>query len=136
MVYDSFLVVAISMAYGATGLALYSLSGDSPSSDYTPSLNGPIFQLGWLATIAIFYSFFWSRSGQTAGMRAWKIHIQRLDGMRPSFIQGLIRYFSSLISLGLFGLGYILCLIRRDGASLHDLISQTTTVYKENQSKK
>lgn len=134
MVYDCFLVVAISMAYGAAGLLLFSLFDIKPTDEYQPILKGPLFSLGWIATIAAFYCFFWMKTGQTAGMRAWKIRVTSKDNSNPRFSQCLLRYLGSLLSLSLLGLGYALSLIRKDGASLHDLISDTQVIYSESKS--
>ena len=60
----------------------------------------------WLAfVICGFYTWFWTRAGQTIGMRAWRLRIQNKDGSNIRITQALIR-----LATAAFGLGNLLCL--------------------------
>ncbi|WP_105255736.1 RDD family protein [Pseudoalteromonas sp. T1lg75] len=47
-----------------------------------------------------FFGYFWSKSGQTIGMRAWRLQVRRLDGSLPTFWQGAWRSLAALLGLG------------------------------------
>ncbi len=43
-------------------------------------------------TLAIYFTWFWSRSGQTVAMKAWHIRLLRADGQPVRQAQALLRY--------------------------------------------
>lgn len=138
MVYDSFMVVALSMAYGALVVALVALIGTTPipETDEAPLQFGLAFQLGWLSVISGFFIFFWHRAGQTIGMRTWRLQLIPLavDGQQAPAAQAislttcLLRFILASLSLSLFGLGYFWCLFDKGGHALHDRLSKTQVV--------
>ena len=69
--YDGLLLVAVSMAYGLVYIGISKLLLNVSTDRAT----GPLFQLGWLLSIFGFYYYFWTRGGQTTGMRAWRVQI-------------------------------------------------------------
>lgn len=128
IVYDAFLVIAISMLYGALVLAVQVLVFGPGEKDYQPTVEGPLFQLGWYLSIAVFYYYFWRKSGQTAGMRAWRLKLVNEGGDRASPTQCAIRILLAPFSLLLFGLGYLWCLVDKNGDAIHDKLSGTRVV--------
>ncbi|PJG59892.1 RDD family protein [Aeromonas cavernicola] len=63
----------------------------------------------WLAVVGFgFYGWFWTRAGQTLGMRAWRLRIQNKDGSPIRVTQALIR-----LATAAFGLGNLMCLFNR-----------------------
>lgn len=58
------------------------------------------YQLGLIAVALFFYCWFWRTSGQTLGMRAWRLRVQNTDGGRLRLAQCIIRAASSLLGLG------------------------------------
>lgn len=46
-----------------------------------------------------FYCWFWRTSGQTLGMRAWRLRVQNTDGTRLRLAQCIIRAASALLGL-------------------------------------
>ena len=129
MLYDSFLLVAISMAYGTITLLIHIGFNGVGEKDYSPMVEGTLFQVGWLASIAIFYCYFWSKAGQTAGMKAWRIKVIDSDGNLPNITTCAKRYLLSLLSFLTLGAGYFWSLIDKQGRTLHDRFSNTHTVY-------
>ncbi len=75
-----------------------------------------------------FYCYFWSRTGQTLGMRAWKIRLIAVDRQQPSLRQLLCRLLAAIPSLALFGLGYFTLLVNPDAGTWHDRLSKTRIV--------
>ena len=128
MVYDLFLILAITMAYGAITLTAFTMITGEQNSDYKPVLNGPGYFLGWLTTVGCFYNYFWIKAGQTVGMKAWRLKVISASGQNISVKQACLRYLVSLFSFFCFGVGYWVCLFRKDKQSLHDIVSQTRTM--------
>ncbi len=99
------------------------------------ALNGKEdFQGSWVAQLsgviiyALIYSIFLSRSGQTPGKRAYDVKVVNAKtGEGISFFRALLRFFSFLVSATLL-FGVLMPLFRKDGKSLHDLMSGTLVV--------
>ena len=51
-----------------------------------------------LGVIFLFFGWFWTRGGQTLGMRAWKIRLCSEDGGSVSWKQAGLRFFAALFS--------------------------------------
>jgi uncharacterized RDD family membrane protein YckC len=46
----------------------------------------------WQVTvIVLFFGFFWTRSGKTLGMQAWRLRIETLDGSLPIWRDAILR---------------------------------------------
>jgi len=130
MVYDSFILLALSMLYGAFTAALHvAIYGNNTEHNYEPMMQGPWLLIGWLLCLAGFYLFFWYRAGQTVGMRAWRLQLIQADGSTPELKNCLIRVICAPISLLIFGLGYLWALVDKDRDCLHDKLSATRVLY-------
>jgi uncharacterized RDD family membrane protein YckC len=82
----------------------------------------------WSITLPASYFYFvysWVKTGQTLGMKSWDISIKNANYFNAS-----VRFFASIFSWIIFGLGYIYILFNANNSSLHDKISQTFLVYK------
>lgn len=135
MVYDSFLLGALTMAYGAmVTLLLYVFQGDTSGGEYRPMIATDWGNIAFLAGLFIslsgFYVFFWMRAGQTAGMRAWRLKVVSCSntGSNPRFKQSVIRTLIAPLSLLVFGLGYWWRWLDKGGDCLHDRISGTRVI--------
>jgi uncharacterized RDD family membrane protein YckC len=132
--YDSLVVIALEMI--AVGLVIAVLEAlvaarlisYAPYIDaadmltHHPILN-PIF-LCYIITVWVgFFVFFWTRAGQTLGMRAWKIAIQNDHGAAITITQSLIRLATSA-----FGLGNILALFDPQKRGFQDIWANTQLV--------
>ena len=134
MIYDSVLAVAVFMFAGALGFGiffgLYS-TGIIPSNGHehvsdvlnnTPIYHG-FYQL-WIALcVGGFYAIFWSRGGQTLGMRAWRLKVQHPNGQNLSFITACARVVWSLV-----GIGNLWILINDDKLALQDKMTRSEVV--------
>jgi uncharacterized RDD family membrane protein YckC len=121
MIYDSLLLLAVSMAYGGVTLAIKQLVNNSQEA----FVSGPLFQLGWLVVLIGFFCYFWMKAGQTLGMRAWRLQIVHInhkgDTVLPTLTQCLGRCLLAPVGLLLFFTG----LFRQDRQCLHDLWTKT-----------
>ena len=116
MLYDSFLIVAILFAAAAIPVAF----------NRGEAVDSPAFSFYLLFVVFTFYAWFWHKSGQTLGMRAWKIRIVSEFGGNPSWGVCYLRLIFALISLMCFGLGYLWRLFRP--YTWHDKLSQTSVI--------
>ena len=77
---------------------LIDLSAFKDISDY---LAHNLVFAGYLAIVTIaFYGYFWSKAGQTIGMKICRLRVQNSDGSNISYTQSLIRMATSAFGLG------------------------------------
>jgi len=119
MLYDLFLLLSVLLF--ASALALLVTRG---TLDY----HHPLFRSYLFIICFSFYAWFWIHGGQTLGMRAWRLRVQRLDGKPITLWQALLRFLSAIPSLGVFGLGYLWILVDKKRMALHDRISESVIV--------
>ena len=126
IIYDTLLVLPIIMATvaAATGIAV-AISGDPGNDDYSATLPPWLVQLLALAAVMGFFGYFWRQKGQTLGMQAWRIRIRSFDAERMSSRQVVIRCLGALVSALPAGLGYLWCVVDRNGRYWHDYLSKT-----------
>jgi len=117
MLYDSFLILAI--LFVATIIALLFNKGEAIESS-------PIFTLYLVLVIFLFYSWFWSKCGQTLGMRVWKIQIINDYGRNPAWQVCILRLVFAVFSMACLGLGYWWRLFKP--YTWHDKLSQTRII--------
>lgn len=117
MLYDSLLIFAV--LFFAAAIALIFNRGEAIESS-------PGFTLYLLLSLFTFYAWFWHKSGQTLGMRVWKIRIVSEFGGNPSWGTSYLRLMFALLSLACFGLGYLWRLFKP--YTWHDRLSQTSII--------
>lgn len=118
MLYDSMIVMAIWMLISGIGVTLN--GGEAVA--------GPLFKSAVFLVTFLFFAGFWTRSGQTLGMQAWRIRIQSDEGYTLSWMQALIRFFMAIVSAIFFGLGYWWILFDSQKRSWHDRYSDSRVV--------
>lgn len=122
--YDILVLAAVSFAYGAVLTAL----GGGVSRDFSPTVGGLGVTLGWVALLMAFYVYFWRKSGQTIGMRTWRMRLVTASGARPGLRQCLLRALLGACGLAVAGAGYVWCLFDRAGDSAPDRLTGLHTV--------
>jgi uncharacterized RDD family membrane protein YckC len=93
IVYDGLLLIGVLV--GATALALglaVALLGGEAVKLHDPLQANPFFQTYLLLVCFFFYGGFWTHGGQTLGMRAWRLRLQRRDGRGIGWWQALLRF--------------------------------------------
>lgn len=112
----------------------------------------PAFVIYIYAISFLFLGWSWTRTGQTLGMKTWRIYVQQNNGQLINWKQAFIRYSCALLfwlpaalysifisnefeylaflSLTPIGLDYLWCLIDPKKRALHDIISGTRIVMK------
>ncbi|MFY2763292.1 RDD family protein [Arenimonas sp. MALMAid1274] len=127
LVYDAMPNIALWIAVSAIALAIK--PGHAP---FAPWSLGQVSLWGvcWLVTGA-YAVHSWRRSGQTLGMRPWRLKVIAADG-RPAGPRALaLRYAVSTLSLAALGLGFLWSLFERERRTWHDLASATVMVRTE-----
>ncbi|MEZ5564587.1 MAG: RDD family protein [Gammaproteobacteria bacterium] len=92
-----------------------------------PSGN-PAYQLLLLLTAAFFFVTSWLRGGQTLGMRAWRLKVERQSGAPLDLKTGGIRFAAGVVSVLSCGLGLFWLWIDRDALTWHDRLAGTRVV--------
>ena len=101
------------MAYDALLLTALLIAATAPVTLFTggeATRSGNPFVTTWLFLVSFaFFAWFWTHGGQTLGMRAWKIRLQREDGRSIDLWQALLRFLTGLPAWAVFVLGILLC---------------------------
>lgn len=131
MVYDSLLLMALALAYGALVTWLNVLLQGAPAEGERVDWGLwrlPVF-MGMLVVLAGFFCFFWRRSGQTLGMRAWRLKLVDQDSLSlPSLKQCILRVVLAPVSLLCLGLGYFWRWLDPQKHTFHGRMSRTRVV--------
>jgi uncharacterized RDD family membrane protein YckC len=86
------------------------------------------FELSLVAIAFGFYAIFWTRGGQTLGMRAWRIRLVAAAGGDVGWGRASVRFFAAWLSALPAGLGYWWALFDRDRCCWHDRLSGTRVI--------
>lgn len=131
ILYDSTLIIAIWMIVGFITLKAFgitearTLEGDVVVLD---PLFGKVLFCAMMFSAFTFFSWFWTHSGQTLGMQAWKLKVQNSDGSAITYKQSLIRFLLAPCSFFCFGLGYFFMFVNPDKQTFHDKISKSEII--------
>lgn len=118
MVYDFLLVIALWMA------TLFIFVGTN---------SGEAVSAWWIAPClyleaVTYYLYSWQKSGQTLGMRTWRIQLINQSGGPVALMSSLIRLCVAPFSGLLFGLGYLAYYWGEREQTWHDQASATYVV--------
>jgi uncharacterized RDD family membrane protein YckC len=132
LLYDGFILLALSFFYGAVITLIGALAGWH-QGEYQPMFHHWIVFVGWVLTLIAFYCWFWHKSGQTVGMRAWRLKLvsQFDNSQTPNWQQCLVRSLVAIPSVLLGGIGYWCSFFDTQKRSLHDRISRTQVLLTE-----
>ncbi|HEX4975019.1 MAG TPA: RDD family protein [Pseudomonadales bacterium] len=122
MVYDAFLLLAL---WFLSTVVLVALNG----GEALPPLMAQLILLPFIFIVSCaFYSWFWIHSGQTLGMKTWKIRLVSEQGKAVDLKQSLLRILAALLSISCFGLGYVWLLFDKRRCTWHDHLSRTRVI--------
>lgn len=127
ILYDGFLLLGICFAFGVLVLTIRRILGHDTMMAQGV-LGQTITLLGMWASCAFFYVWCWRRSGQTLGMKSWRLKVQSPEGHTPSWQSCWLRCLLAPLSLATCGIGYLWCLVDKQGDCLHDKWSGTQTL--------
>lgn len=119
LLYDVLLIVALWMI---TALVVNLVFNDGKAA------TGLGLQILLLAEVICFYLYFWHNSGQTIGMRTWRLKLVDAKGQPPTLRALLKRMSIAPLSLLCVGLGYLWYLVGSRQQTWHDRFSDTYVV--------
>jgi uncharacterized RDD family membrane protein YckC len=134
-IYDVLIAFAVYMVAGAIAFLLFNLlikfglismqNFEHPIDLQRSSILYSVLIYGWnIAWVSFFFVFFWAKSGQTLGMKAWRLRVQNQDGTRISKITGIKRLLPTLLGLG----NLTVIFDRKNKLSLQDRLTDTEVV--------
>jgi uncharacterized RDD family membrane protein YckC len=124
-IYDAFLAFSFAFFMGLIYIAIFGIE----STQYNHK-NLVFYQFYQSFFILFYFIFPWFKSGQTLGMKVWKIRLISKNNKQITFMQCLIRFFSAIVSWALFGLGFLYALINAKNLTLHDKLSKSYLIYE------
>jgi uncharacterized RDD family membrane protein YckC len=124
LIYDAFLLAALLMIYTAVVMVF-------TRHAMLPENSGAwvyLYRAGLLAVIAAYYVLNWIRSGQTLGMRAWRLRAVSATGKPLSIGNSLARFAAGFLAWPPAALGVLWLYLDRDHLAVHDRLSKTRVV--------
>jgi uncharacterized RDD family membrane protein YckC len=125
LVYDAFLLAALLMIF--TGGALFFTHGAA----VVPATAGNwvyVYRAGLVLVIAGYYALNWLRSGQTLGMRAWRLRTVTDSGHTLTLSSVILRACFGLIAWAPLALGVLWLYLDPEHLALHDRLSKTRVI--------
>lgn len=133
-VYDFMVALAVYMLAGAVLFALFTAlvsmglvdkGGMTHTVDVLQS--SPVWltlnEIGKLLAVAWLFVWSWKKKGQTLGMRAWRLRVQRTDGSELDARQAWLR-----VAVSFGGLAMLSLLWDDEGTAMNDRISGSEVV--------
>ena len=120
--YDGLLLLAV--LFLATLLVLPLAGGAAVQA------GNPFFQTYLLLVAFLYFAVPWVRTGQTLGLKSWRLHVERLDGGPLTWWHALLRFLAAAPALLLLGLGLLWMLVDRDRLTLYDRWSGTRVIHR------
>jgi uncharacterized RDD family membrane protein YckC len=96
--------------------------------DSTSGWKRHVLQAWVLIVAGAYFTWFWTRGGQTLAMKTWRIRLVRWDGGTVGVGRALHRYAIAVIGTVALGLGFLWALVDRDRQFLHDRLAGTALV--------
>jgi uncharacterized RDD family membrane protein YckC len=126
LVYDSFLLAALLMVF--TGGALFFTHGVA----VLPATAGNwvyVYRTGLVLVIAGYYALNWRRSGQTLGMRAWRLRTVSDSGRTLGWTAVILRLCFGFIAWAPAALGVLWLYLDPEHLALQDRFSRTRVIH-------
>ena len=117
LVYDALLLFAVLFAATVPVLLVTGGRAIDPGE--------PAYTVYLLAVSYVYLGWCWTRSGQTLGMRAWRMRVRTRQGKQLGWLRSLGRFAAGIVSIGAAGAGLLWVAFDRDRQSLHDRLSGT-----------
>ena len=135
LVYDTLAIIAFAMLtvvlylFAIQGLISLDVIALNGAEDVSARIKGSLLLSGIRSSLLVlvglvFFGYFWTKSGQTIGMRAWRLKVQTSQGSLISWPQAIIRSISAL--LGLCNL--VVLVDFKNKKALQDYLSKTEVV--------
>jgi uncharacterized RDD family membrane protein YckC len=126
LVYDLLLLAALLMIF--TGGAMFFTHGAA----VVPATAGAwvyVYRAGLVLVIGGYYLINWLRSGQTLGMRAWRLRVVSDAGKPLAFKAAVLRSVFGALAWAPAALGVLWMYFDPDHLAMHDRLSKTRVVH-------
>ncbi|MDG2091421.1 MAG: RDD family protein [Gammaproteobacteria bacterium] len=131
IVYDSIVMLAIWIVVGFFVLSSFGIE-QAQMVENDRVVMDPYYRItlftSMLVSAYLFFAWFWTHSGQTLGMQAWKLRVQNTDASAISYKQSLIRFVVAPLSFILLGAGYFYMFFNTEKLTLPDLLSHSVVL--------
>jgi uncharacterized RDD family membrane protein YckC len=125
LAYDAVLLAALLMIF--TAGALFFTHGDAVLPD-TAGAWVYLYRAGLVALIVGYYLVNWLRSGQTLGMRAWRLRAVSDSGKPLGFKAAALRAGFGVLAWAPAALGVLWLYLDPEHLAIHDRLSKTRVV--------
>ena len=85
--------------------------------------------ISWIILISYSVYFLTSNKQATPGKRIMNIYVGTRDGQKLSVNRCFARFFASILSSALFGIGFLMIAFTKEKTALHDIICDTRVFY-------
>jgi uncharacterized RDD family membrane protein YckC len=126
LIYDALLLAALLLIFTTASVMLVARSAIVPES---AGVWAYFYRAVLLAIIVAYYVINWTRSGQTLGMRAWRLRAVDALGQRMSVRAALLRYLCGVLAWAPAALGVLWLYLDADHLALQDRLSGTRVVH-------
>lgn len=96
--------------------------------DATQGWRRHLLQAWVVIVMAAYFTWFWTRGGQTLPMKTWRFRVSRSDGAPLTPARALHRFALAVLGFLALGLGFLWALVDRDRQFLHDRLAGTALV--------
>ena len=127
LLYDGIVILAPLIFF--TWAAVWLAGGRALLRDSVGGVWADVYHSGLFAIVAAYFVLNWVHSGQTIGMRAWRLHAVDPRGRRMTWRAAISRFFWSIVAWAPIGLGVLWLYVDPEGLALQDRMSDTRVVY-------
>ncbi len=126
LIYDAFLLAALLIIFTFGALVF---TGGHAILRETAGAWVYLYYGGEIAVVASYYVLNWIRSGQTLGMRAWRLRAVDANGKRLTVRAACVRFVCSVLAWAPAGLGVLWLYLDPERLALQDRLSGTRVVH-------
>ena len=125
LLYDSLLLAALLTIY--TAALVYARHG--ALTEQNAGAWWYAYRAGELLLVGGYYVLNWTRSGQTLGMRAWRLRVVSDSGLALDLASALLRFVCGLLAWTPAALGVLWLYVDSEHLALHDRLSKTRVLH-------
>ncbi len=126
LLYDGIVILAPLIFF--TWAAVWLAGGRALLRDSVGGVVADLYHGGLFLIVAGYFVLNWVHSGQTVGMRAWRLHAVDPRGRRVTWRAAISRFFWSFVAWAPAGLGVLWLYLDSEGLALQDRMSNTRIV--------
>jgi len=125
LIYDGLLMLAVLMLY----TLVVTLVNGKAVLEADNAARGWVYRAGEIFLTGGYCVLNWTRSGQTLGMRAWRLHAVSDTGKRLTVVRAAWRFVWAVVAWAPAALGVLWLYADPERLALHDRLSGTRLVY-------